>query len=515
MSETKETKLSLPKKENDLFRSVITCYEQKQYGKGLKIADSVLKKFPNHGETLSMKGLILNCQGEKKKAFELMKAGVAADSRSHVVWHVFGLYHKGDGNFLEAVKCYESALLIDVNNQNILKDLSWLQVQIGDIPGFVESRRTILRFKPTLRGSYVTLAAALYLSGEFQESFDVVEQYRLSCSDKGDPYEEGELHLFQSKCLEALCLYAEALAHLIKVKDFIVDKLSLNVKSAELSLLSGDFESAKKMWLALVASQPENYRLHCGMQAAYLELDPPTSKSMLLLTRLELPSTRMALSAPQRAMLRELYARFGTRGASGKIQLTLFKGEELRAPLDAHLKANLRAAVPSLFHDVCSLPPTALLWAYYLQAHLQELCGDLPQALQSIDTAILHTPTAIDMYGKRARLLKKMGDAVGAAVAMDECRALDLQDRYLNNKATKYLLRADAVTLAQNTIAMFTKHDLEGDPQKTLYELQVSWFEIEAGNAYARSKQWGPALRKYYAVKKHFADYTGAIIVRR
>jgi hypothetical protein len=51
-----------------------------------------------------------------------------------------------------------------------------------------------------------------------------------------------------------------------------VDKLSLNVKSAELSLLSGDFESAKKMWLTLVASQPENYRLHCGMQAAYLEV---------------------------------------------------------------------------------------------------------------------------------------------------------------------------------------------------------------------------------------------------
>jgi predicted Zn-dependent protease len=94
----------LPKKEGDLFKSVITCYEQKQYGKGLKIADSILKKFPNHGETLSMKGLILNCQGEKKKAFELMKAGVAADVKSHVVWHVFGLYHKGDGNFSEAVK---------------------------------------------------------------------------------------------------------------------------------------------------------------------------------------------------------------------------------------------------------------------------------------------------------------------------------------------------------------------------------------------------------------------------
>jgi peptide alpha-N-acetyltransferase len=56
---------------------------------------------------------------------------------------------------------------------------------------------------------------------------------------------------------------------------------------------------------------------------------------------------------------------------------------------------------------------------------------------------------------------------------MDDCRKLDLQDRYLNNKATKYFLRADEMQLAMNTIAMFTKH--EGDPQKILFELQCSW----------------------------------------
>ena len=31
-------------------------YETKQYKKGLKAADLVLKKFPEHGETIAMKG---------------------------------------------------------------------------------------------------------------------------------------------------------------------------------------------------------------------------------------------------------------------------------------------------------------------------------------------------------------------------------------------------------------------------------------------------------------------------
>ena len=122
--------LRLPKKEHDMFRLVVTSYEKKKYTKGIQTADAILKKFPNHGETQSMKGLILNCMGKKEEALELVKNGVRNDVRSHVCWHVFGLIHKSDNNFPEAIKCYLNALKIDENNQNILRDLSWLQVQV-------------------------------------------------------------------------------------------------------------------------------------------------------------------------------------------------------------------------------------------------------------------------------------------------------------------------------------------------------------------------------------------------
>jgi peptide alpha-N-acetyltransferase len=111
---------------------VVTSYENKKYTKGIQTADAILKKFPNHGETQSMKGLILNCMGKKEEAMELVKSGVRNDVRSHVCWHVFGLLHKSDNNFPEAIKCYLNALKIDENNQNILRDLSWLQVQVSE-----------------------------------------------------------------------------------------------------------------------------------------------------------------------------------------------------------------------------------------------------------------------------------------------------------------------------------------------------------------------------------------------
>ena len=53
------------------------CYEQKQYKNGLKFAKQILSnpKFSEHGETLAMKGLTLNCLGRKEEAYEFVRKG--------------------------------------------------------------------------------------------------------------------------------------------------------------------------------------------------------------------------------------------------------------------------------------------------------------------------------------------------------------------------------------------------------------------------------------------------------
>lgn len=37
------------------FKSLVKLYEAKQHKKAIKVADGILKKNPNHGETLAMK----------------------------------------------------------------------------------------------------------------------------------------------------------------------------------------------------------------------------------------------------------------------------------------------------------------------------------------------------------------------------------------------------------------------------------------------------------------------------
>jgi hypothetical protein len=71
----------LPKKEADLFRNVVKHYEMKQYKKAIKQADTILKKFPKHGETLCMKGLTLNYTAKKEEALAFVKLGLMNDMR--------------------------------------------------------------------------------------------------------------------------------------------------------------------------------------------------------------------------------------------------------------------------------------------------------------------------------------------------------------------------------------------------------------------------------------------------
>lgn len=73
----------LAKKEADLFKHLVKHYEAKQYKKAIKQADAILRKCPNHGETLAMKGLTLYyfAPTKKEEAHELVKLGLRYDMR--------------------------------------------------------------------------------------------------------------------------------------------------------------------------------------------------------------------------------------------------------------------------------------------------------------------------------------------------------------------------------------------------------------------------------------------------
>ena len=141
----------LPPKEASHFRNVVRCYEEKQYKRGIKAADLILKKHAKHGDTMAMKALILNAQGKTEEAFALGKEALTADMKSHICWHVYGLLYRANKNFEEAIKAYKFALRLEPDSPQIQRDLAILQVQMRDYAGYIQSRTAMLKARPALR----------------------------------------------------------------------------------------------------------------------------------------------------------------------------------------------------------------------------------------------------------------------------------------------------------------------------------------------------------------------------
>ena len=523
----------LQPKEATLFKSIVKHYETKQYKKGLKAADAVLKKVPEHGETLAMKGLILNCQERKTEAYELVALGVKKDIRSHVCWHVYGLLYRSDREYLKAIKCYRSALRHDPENVQILRDLSLLQVQMRDLDGFVETRKKLLTLKPTNKNNWFTFAVSEHLSGRKKEAAGIIQSFEDTL--EGAPeneYEHSEMLLYKNMLLEEQGLKDECLEHLVKHEKEIVDGLCVLEKRAQLLRELGKFAEAEPLYRQLLKRNPEHYSYHAGVQACILQSTAPPIEQWLG------ADVSAEAESKLKALYEELMHTHPRSTVCRRLPLDFSRqASYFRVALKTYILPPLRKGVPSLFADLkplykdadkvkvlgdvfkewlaalekdgklqgeksCEMP-TTIMWLRMLMAQHLDKLGDGHGAIEQIDLAIAHTPTLLDLYMVKARIYKHAGALDAAADWMDRARKMDLQDRYINTKCTRYMLRADKVDDAVKTIALFTKN---GDNESNLFDMQCMWYELETASSMVRQGELGKALKQYTSVDKHFTD---------
>jgi hypothetical protein len=110
-------------------------------------------------------------------------------------------------------------------------------------------------------------------------------------------------------------------------------------------------------------------------------------------------------------------------------------------------------------------------------------------------------------------VLKHSGDALGAARAMDDARALDGQDRFLNSKSGKYWLRAGEPERAQAILGLFTKKDAPS-PAADLVDMQCFWFVTEDAACWEQKGRLGMALKRYTQLFKARPTLEMAVLVR-
>ncbi|KAJ8349979.1 hypothetical protein SKAU_G00251090 [Synaphobranchus kaupii] len=514
----------LPPKESNLFKRILKCYEQKQYKNGLKFCKMILSnpKFAEHGETLAMKGLTLNCLLKKEEAYDFVRRGLRNDLKSHVCWHVYGLLQRSDKKYDEAIKCYRNALKLDKDNLQILRDLSLLQIQMRDLEGYRETRYQLLQLRPTQRASWIGYAIAYHLLKDYDTALRLLEEFRKTQQvppNKID-YEYSELLLYQNEVMREANLYQESLEHIETYEKQICDQMKVEEIKGEMLLKLGRLEEAAIAYRILIDRNAENWSYYEGLEKA---LQPCTMEKRL-----------------------QIYEEVGNRHPKAlslkRLPLNFLTGELFREKIDKFLRTNFSKGCPPLFTTLKSLynnpetvsvihelvtgfefslrtcdlfssnesaekePPTTLLWVrYFLAQHFDRL-DKKALALEYIDTAIETTPTLIELFYVKAKIYKHAGNLQEAAKWMDEAQSLDTADRFINSKCAKYMLRAGLVKEAEDMCSKFTREGTSS--MDNLNEMQCMWFQTECATAYQRLGKYGDSLKKCHEIERHFFEIT-------
>jgi len=187
--------------------------------------------------------------------------------------------------------------------------------------------------------------------------------------------------------------------------------------------------------------------------------------------------------------LQEFVTQLPRATAPRRLQLNLATGDKFKELVTPYLTTGLTKGIPSLFADVKALyvdkekqqaierlveslreeyspssllpdadvEPTTYLWTLYFLTQHYSYLSQHTKALSLLDVALKHTPTLPELHMFKARVLKRNGDYFGAARCLNDARLLDGQDRFLNTKCGKYMLRAGMVDEANTIFGMFTK----------------------------------------------------------
>lgn len=125
---------------------------------------------------------------------------------------------------------------------------------------------------------------------------------------------------------------------------------------------------------------------------------------------------------------------------------------------------------------------------------------DVDNALKFVNKAIAHTPTLIDLYTLKGKIMQLAGDRTAAARLFEEARCMDTADRALNAIAACYQVKAGNVQQGEDTMGIFFK---DCGYESTVHDNQCIWFEQVCGLHHFKNGHLRKSLKEFSFAMNH------------
>ncbi|CAD2114366.1 hypothetical protein YYG_00603 [Plasmodium vinckei petteri] len=269
----------LPTKEMNNFRLMTQMIELKKYKKALKTCEQILKKHPKNGETLSVKGYLLNLidENNKEEAFKYAKEGIINNLSSNFCWYLYGCLYKNYKNYEEALKCYMKSIKLNKHDHKAIKEASVILLYLNKYEQFKDLR--IDTYKESAKGpkDKALVIFAYHLLKQYEKCYHLIKQVEEDLfiidvgNDQGDKTnnsnniitanEKQQLLVYMSEILLEGKMYKECIQFLNKHKQLENDKLWYNQMLGLIYLYENDMSKANKYFKEAFSVNSENLNI--------------------------------------------------------------------------------------------------------------------------------------------------------------------------------------------------------------------------------------------------------------
>jgi tetratricopeptide (TPR) repeat protein len=188
--------------------------------------------------------------------------------KSHICWHVYGLLYRSTKKLDEAIKAYKFALKLEPDSAQIQRDLAFLQIQMRDYNGYIESRKAMLQARPALRQNWTALAVAYHLSGDLETAERHLKAYEdtLKQPPPRTDIEHSEACLYRNQLIAEMGQTERALEHLESIFKLSLDRTAVMESQAKYQLQLGRKAEAEKSYRELVVRNNEYRPYYEGLE---------------------------------------------------------------------------------------------------------------------------------------------------------------------------------------------------------------------------------------------------------
>ena len=461
------------------------------------------------------------------------------------VWHFYALFHKEQKNYAQAVKCYTFASKYDPENLTIIKDLSNLLLFLGRFDDFSKYSMDCVTIKSSLSVNWVQYSLAEYFLGNYEKALHLIDSVIKNFEDTMKKQEIHEVILFKSKLLYKLKKYEECIELLEKeLNKRCVDKITFYEIIIKCCVEIKNVEKGINYCKLALKVNPENVAIYLN----YFNL----KVNNINLTKYE-DIFKLDENSEERKKMFEILSKeiepeLKKVKITEKLKLGLAFGDEFKKLFYQYFFKSIKNNLPSFFNNIkfiyqylqqkskisiieeivssniskiesdntltkeitdlnkdnsnLSIAPV-FIWVYYFASQHYDILGESEKALLYINKAIKSTPSVVEFFMVKAKILKHNLLFDEAEKAMGKAKDLDLSDRYLNAKHAKTMVRKGDVDQSVQIMMEFVKNPLI---EENMLRYQCLWFKLESGMAYMKQGKLLMAHRMFKGVLDNFKE---------